>query len=123
VVRDYYRQCQALIFPGEEDFGIVPLEAQACGRPVIAFAKGGALETVISLDRCTAAEDDGLEPTGVFFDESTPDALCAAVSLFQQRVAEFAPEASRRNAIRFDRPAFIERIKVFLIDRMGLSII
>jgi glycosyltransferase involved in cell wall biosynthesis len=122
VVRDYYRQCRALIFPGEEDFGIVPLEAQACGRPVIAFAKGGALETVIALDGCTAVENHGLEPTGVFFYESTPGALCEAISLFEQRAAEFSPEASRRNALRFDRPAFMERIRTFLIDKMGLSI-
>jgi glycosyltransferase involved in cell wall biosynthesis len=122
VVREYYRQCRALIFPGEEDFGIVPLEAQACGRPVIAFAKGGAIETVIALDGCTAAQDRTLDPTGVFFSEATPGALCEAVTLFQRRAAEFAPEASRRNALRFDRPAFLGRIRTFLMDTLGLSI-
>ena len=63
-----YRGCRQLIFPGEEDFGIVPLEAQACGRPVVAFARGGALETIV----------DGR--TGIFFNEQTPASLLDAVA-------------------------------------------
>lgn len=69
-LREYYRTCAALIFPGVEDFGIVPLEAQACGTPVIAYRAGGAAETVIEGE------------TGVFFDEQTSGALGAAVEAF-----------------------------------------
>ncbi|MFO0863331.1 MAG: glycosyltransferase [Gemmataceae bacterium] len=70
VLRDHLRRCQALLFPGEEDFGIVPVEAQACGTPVIAFGKGGATETVIPL-----GESD--HPTGVWFAEQAADPLAA----------------------------------------------
>ena len=66
-IRDLYRRCRMLIFPGEEDFGIVPVEAQACGRPVVAYGQGGALETVAD------------NVTGVFFREQTEDALLDAV--------------------------------------------
>src|SRR3954470_409587 len=68
VIRDHLRRAKALLFPGEEDFGIVPLEAQACGCPVIAFGRGGATETVRPLG-------DVHEPTGVFFAEQTADAV------------------------------------------------
>jgi glycosyltransferase involved in cell wall biosynthesis len=121
VVRDYYRRCEALIFPGEEDFGIVPLEVQACGKPVIALGRGGALETVIPLD---AAPDEmpHLTPTGVFFDEATVEALCDAVLLFRRHTTAFDPEASRQNALRFDRLVFKDRIKAFLAGKMGIAI-
>ena len=66
-IRDLYRGCRMLIFPGEEDFGIVPVEAQACGKPVVAFKKGGALETIV----------DG--KTGIFFDEQTEESLLNAI--------------------------------------------
>jgi glycosyltransferase involved in cell wall biosynthesis len=122
VVRDYYRRCEALIFPGEEDFGIVPLEAQACGKPVIAFGRGGAMETIIPLDGAAANEISSLAPTGVFFYESTVEALCEAVSLCRRHTAAFDPEAIRQNALRFDRPVFKDRIKTFLAGKMGMSI-
>jgi glycosyltransferase involved in cell wall biosynthesis len=121
VVRDYYRRCQALIFPGEEDFGIVPLEAQACGTPVIALGKGGALETIIPLDGAVERGTPRLEPTGVFFDSPTVEALCEAVQLFQRQAAAFNPEVSRRNALRFDRCVFKERIRTFLTDMVGTT--
>ena len=79
VVRDYYRRCEALIFPGEEDFGIVPVEAQACGKPVIAFGKGGVLETVVPLNGAALDETANRSPTGVFFYEPAVEALCEAV--------------------------------------------
>ncbi len=94
MVRDLYRRCRMLIFPGEEDFGIVPLEAQACGRPVVAFARGGALETV----------DPAI--SGVFFTEQTTSALAAAVETCRQRTWE--PAAIRRHALRFATEVFIE---------------
>jgi glycosyltransferase involved in cell wall biosynthesis len=122
VVRDYYRRCRALIFPGEEDFGIVPLEAQACGRPVIAFGKGGALETVIALNHPMVERCPDAAPTGVFFYEPTAEALCDAVSVFQQHATAFSPEAMRGNALRFNRPVFTEKIKGFLAGQMGITI-
>ena len=122
VVRQYYRRCQALIFPGEEDFGIVPLEAQACGKPVIAFGKGGALETVIPLNGTVPDETSYLPPTGVFFDAADVDALCEAVSLSRRQASAFAPDAIRRHALRFDRPVFKDRIKSFLGRMMGTTI-
>jgi glycosyltransferase involved in cell wall biosynthesis len=122
VVRDYYRQCEALIFPGEEDFGIVPLEAQACGKPVIALGKGGALETVIPLHGITREAMLCRSPTGVFFDEASVDALCEAVSTCQRHTAAFDPVAIRQHALHFDRPEFKTRITTFLADKMGIAI-
>jgi glycosyltransferase involved in cell wall biosynthesis len=119
VVRESYRRCQALIFPGEEDFGIVPLEAQACGTPVIAFGRGGALETVIPLNGRREGAAIDLEPTGLFFNEPTVEALCEAVLLFQQQAAELHADANRRNALRFDRQVFKERIRAFMTDMLG----
>jgi len=94
-------QCRALVFPGLEDFGIVPLEALASGRPVIAYGRGGALETVI----------DG--ETGFLFDEQTPEALADAVRRMEDAHAGFDPGALRAFAERFDRQAFRARLKTF----------
>ena len=88
-----YRDARALIFTPEEDFGITPLEAQATGRPVIAFGRGGALETVTSR-------------TGLFFSEQTPAALAAAVRQFEVWEPGFRPEDARSQAERFSRAAF-----------------
>jgi len=123
VVREYYRRCEALIFPGEEDFGIVPVEAQACGRPVIAFGKGGILETVIPINGSTALETPSHSPTGVFFYEAAVEALCDAVSLCRQRMTAFDPLAIRQNALRFDRPEFKARISSFLASKVALAIV
>jgi glycosyltransferase involved in cell wall biosynthesis len=90
---DLYRSCRALIFPGEEDFGIVPLEAQACGRPVVAYGKGGALETV----------KDGV--SGVFFAAQTVDALNAAVAACAAQ--SWDSRAIRAHAESFGVPHFI----------------
>lgn len=89
---------RALLFTGVEDFGIVPLEAQATGRPVIALAHGGALETVT-------------EETGVFFDTATPAALASAVRSFVSREGSFDPAAARANARRFSEEAFAEGMR------------
>ena len=91
-----YRACRLLVFPGEEDYGIVPLEAQACGRPVVAFGRGGALETV----------EDGV--SGVFFPEQTEDALEDAVS--RAASAKWEPAAIRRNAERFGPAQFLDAV-------------
>lgn len=115
VVRDYYARCTALLFPGEEDFGIVPLEAMACGKPVIAYAKGGALETVIPLDvpvsRTGEIESSGRRtPTGLFFSDPTPESLLAALRVFEQSRACFDPSAIRAHALSFDRAHFKQHI-------------
>jgi glycosyltransferase involved in cell wall biosynthesis len=99
-VRERYRSCRALIFPGEEDFGITPLEAQACGKPVIAYGKGGARETV----------RDG--ETGLFFNEQNPGALAEAVR--RSAGTAFDPPAARANALRFDRARFKEKLKEYI---------
>jgi glycosyltransferase involved in cell wall biosynthesis len=88
-----YRNARALLFTGEEDFGLTPLEAQATGRPVIAFAKGGVLETVTPR-------------TGLFFSEQTSAALAAAVRQFETWEAGFRPEEARAQARRFSKEAF-----------------
>jgi glycosyltransferase involved in cell wall biosynthesis len=93
VLKDYMRRAKAFVFAAEEDFGIAPLEAQACGTPVIAFGKGGALETIRGLQHP--------RPTGVFFDEQSVEAIVSAVQLFEQHVAEITPQACRDNAMRF----------------------
>ncbi len=91
-----YRNCRLLVFPGEEDYGIVPLEAQSCGRPVVAYARGGALETVA----------DGV--SGVFFSEQTSDSLEDAVIRCSQ--TEFDSAAIRRHAEKFGPEQFIDGI-------------
>jgi len=94
VIREKYSRCRALLFPGEEDFGIVPLEAMASGRPVIAYGRGGALETVVE------------GRTGLFFDEQTEQSLLAAVDKFEGMEDTFDPAEIRRHASRFDREVF-----------------
>jgi glycosyltransferase involved in cell wall biosynthesis len=103
-----YTRCRALIFPGIEDFGIVPLEAMASGKPVIAFGAGGALETVI---------DDPQKPTGVFFREQTPDALAEA--LRKLRTLRFDPAAIRAHAERFDRRTFKETLRQYVEQKVA----
>lgn len=89
-----YTGAKALIFPQEEDFGIVPLEAQACGTPVIAYGRGGALETV---------------KDGVFFYEQSPEAIREAVRQFESK--QFDPSSLRQEALRFDKATFKTKIK------------
>jgi len=100
VLRGYYRQCRALIFPGVEDFGMVPVEAQACGRPVIAYARGGVLESVV----------DGA--TGIFFKEQTPEALAAAVRSADN--VRWDGATIRRHAQRFSHQRFVKEVTNFI---------
>jgi glycosyltransferase involved in cell wall biosynthesis len=99
VIRDHLRRAKALLFPGEEDFGIVPLEAHACGCPVIGFARGGLTETVKPLGGSS-------DPTGVFFTEQTVDAACEAIEQFERSADRFDPRAARRQAVLFRKERF-----------------
>jgi glycosyltransferase involved in cell wall biosynthesis len=101
VVRRYYATCRALIFPGREDFGMVPVEAMASGRPVLAFGAGGALETVI--DR----------KTGLLFAEQTTESLVAAILAFEEREREFSPAVLCDHASRFSPSLFRQRFLDF----------
>ncbi len=105
VVREYYRRCKAFIFPGEEDFGMTPLEAQACGRPVIAYGRGGALETVIENE------------TGVFFREQTTESLKAAIDIFGK--SRFSKDVCRNHALMFSSEIFRRRMYEFIKDKVS----
>ena len=111
-LRELYAGCKAFIFPGEEDFGITPLEAQACGRPVIAYAKGGALETV--LGAYEGSKENNEVCSGVFFKEQTVNSLCAAVEYLERENPVSAPEEIRKHAQKFDRKVFAEKINGFV---------
>ncbi len=97
---ELYSRCQALVFPQEEDFGIVPLEAMAAGRPVIAYRAGGALETVVEGE------------TGVFFDRQDAESLMEAVKAFDP--GRFDPERARRQALAFDVEVFKGRMLAYV---------
>jgi glycosyltransferase involved in cell wall biosynthesis len=109
-VAELYARCRAVLFPSVEDYGIVPLEAAAAGRPTIALGRGGVLETMVGLD--------GAEPpTAVFFAEPTVEALAAAMRTFETAAARFDPRALRARAARFDRPGFAQRVREYVADR------
>jgi len=101
-LRRYYQACRGLIFPGEEDFGIVPVEAMAAGCPVIAYRKGGALETI---------EENR---TGIFFDHQTPEALIEAVERFEKK--SFDPAAISAHAQQFSRRHCEEAFRAYFLD-------
>lgn len=100
-IASFLGNAKAFIFPGEEDFGIAPVEAQACGVPVIAYGRGGALETVRG--------SDTESPTGLFFDEQTVEGLIDAVERFE-RSERPDPSRIRAHALTFDRPRFKDAI-------------
>ena len=128
-----YADCRALVLAAEEDFGIAPVEAMACGRPVIAFAAGGALETVVPLrdTRCRPDEASGGaglaagpagireegQPTGVFFWARTPEAIVGAVREFEAHEGCFKPQVIRRWALRFDKEVFKARLAAFVGEK------
>lgn len=98
----YYANCRALLFPGVEDFGIVPLEAMASGKPVIAFGRGGALDTVV----------DG--ETGLFYGEESAPALADAIERFEKKSLTFDPAVSRARAEMFSVESFKETMRAII---------
>jgi glycosyltransferase involved in cell wall biosynthesis len=122
VVRYHYQHCRGLLFPGEEDFGIVPLEVMACGKPVIAYGRGGVLETVVPLNPPINDRNSSLcgpkempsggsqVPTGVFFYEQSVDALVDTIQAFESHEGAFNPQAIRAHVEQFDREHFKERM-------------
>lgn len=108
VARELAR-CRALLLPCDEDFGIVPLEAMASGRPVVALGRGGALETVVPAG-------SGRPATGVFFAESDEASLIAALDRLERDLDSFEPAALRERARDFDRPVFLARIAELLAE-------
>lgn len=116
VLRDHLQRARAFVFAAEEDFGIAPLEAQACGTPVIAYGKGGALETIVPLYN-RKRTDTSAAPTGVFFPEQSIAAIVAAVERFEAESAVITPDACRENALRFAPERFRAEFTAFVEER------
>ena len=108
VLKDHMQRAKAFVFAAEEDFGIVPVEAQACGTPVIAYGKGGTLETVIGMPLCNA--------TGLFFPEQSIDAIQEAVTNFEAQVQHISAQNCRRNAERFSAQEFRHQFQGYVED-------
>jgi glycosyltransferase involved in cell wall biosynthesis len=107
VVKNFMQKAKAFIFAGEEDFGIAPLEAQACGCPVIAFEKGGLSETIIGLNK--------KNPTGVFFKEQNIESIISAISEFENNLKKIKPISCRKNAEKFSKKRFVREFKEYVI--------
>ena len=106
ILKSHMERAKAFVFAAEEDFGITPVEAQACGTPVIAFGKGGVLETVRPL---------GVDnPTGLFYQVQSPAALCEAIDKFESESHLISPHDCRKNADRFSEQRFIDEFSSFV---------
>lgn len=105
VLKDHLQRAKAFVFAAEEDFGIAPLEAQAAGTPVIAFGKGGALETILD------------EKTGLLFGEQTTASICEAVEKFETMNSKITPAACRENAMRFTHERFRREFSEFVEEK------
>lgn len=105
-LKRYYAEARAFLMPGEEDFGIAPVEAMAAGRPVIAYGSGGATETVIE------------GRTGVLFQEQSARGLAEALEAFEHRETQFDPAAIRAHALQFSRRHFLDRLEAFIEDAL-----
>ena len=112
VLKEKMQKAKAFVFAAEEDFGITPVEAQACGTPVIAYGKGGALETVRGLDK--------ENPTGLFFEEQTVESIVKAVNRFEQEGYKITAENCRKNAEKFSVNNFNNEFKA-LVENIFVS--
>lgn len=106
VLKDYMQRAKAFVFAAKEDFGITPLEAQACGTPVIAYGKGGILETVVE------------NKTGIFFKEQSVESLTKAIKEFEKTQDKFDYNEIRKNAERFGKERFKEEFKGFVDNKI-----
>ncbi len=111
ILISHLQRAKAFIFAAEEDFGLVPVEAQSCGTPIIAYGKGGALETV-----CGLAHKN---PTGVFFYHQTVTAIQSAIAEFEQNAAKLTIENCTANAAQFSPEQFREKFKNFVREKMN----
>jgi glycosyltransferase involved in cell wall biosynthesis len=109
VLLDHMQRARAFLFAAEEDFGITPVEAQACGTPVIAFGRGGAVETIRGF------EDP--KPTGIFFPSQEPAAISQAVRNFEAHQHRILPSSCRENALRFAPDIFRDKYRNFVAER------
>lgn len=105
-LKTYLQEAKAFVFASEEDFGIAPLEAQSCGTPVICYAKGGALETVVNID------DE--KPTGVYYFKQDIAELVKAIDLYEDNVDKFTVKNCRDNSLRFSKKIFISEFGSFM---------
>ena len=122
-LKDVYAQCRALLFAADEDFGMVPLEAQSYGRPVIAYGKGGSLETVIGTynPACQSGANHPMAMTGVFFQEQTADSLAKAILSFESCEEIFQPKLIQLHALKFDTSVFLDRLRNYINSVMPKS--
>jgi glycosyltransferase involved in cell wall biosynthesis len=104
-VYEYMRNCRGLIFPGEEDYGLTPVEAMAAGRPVVAYRKGGVTETVVE------------EKTGVFFNDPSPDSLIKAIDRLDDIYLEISADVCRERAERFSQENFLKEMNQFITSQ------
>jgi glycosyltransferase involved in cell wall biosynthesis len=110
-LKKYMQNAKAFVFAAEEDFGITPVEAQACGTPVIAYGKGGVLDTIKGLG-------ESEYPTGVFFYEQTESALIEAVRLFEKNKEKIKPTLCRENSMRFSSDYFKNKFQKFVEEKI-----
>lgn len=115
ILKDYMQRAKAFVFAAEEDFGITPLEAQACGTPVIAFKKGAATETILG-------QGSGDRQTGIFFNQQEVDSLIAAINEFESSDTVIESRACRDNALRFSPEKFRGNFTKFVEDAVAAHI-